>query len=185
MDYTPLKWGMSTNSVRSIDNSTWAQQLALTVAFETGEFHPSDTPENLDYSVAEPVLKMLPVAWDDIKCLDAQPDNYVTIARKKGNNWWVATITNGARTATISTDYLDAGKTYLIEVETLDTSGNASERTSIQANTQSTPTDTEETTADSRQTVYNLLGQPIGGKAKAGQIRIVQSDGNTHKQFIH
>ena len=116
MDYTPLKWGMSTNSVRSIDNSTWAQQLALTVAFETGEFHPSDTPENLDYSVAEPVLKMLPVAWDDIKCLDAQPDNYVTIARKKGNNWWVATITNGARTATISTDYLDAGKTYYAHI---------------------------------------------------------------------
>ena len=112
MDYTPLKWGMSTNSVRSIDNNTWGQELAMCVAFESGLFHPSDTPENLEYSVADPLLRRLPVTWDETRCLEAQPDQYVTIARRKGADWWVATMANDARTATVSTDYLDEDKTY-------------------------------------------------------------------------
>ena len=116
MDYTPLKWGTSTSSIRSIGNNTWSQQLAMAVAFESGEFHPSDTPENLKYSVAEPLLKMLPVAWDDIKCLEAKPDQYVTLARKNGDNWWVATLANNARTATVTTDFLEPGKSYYAHI---------------------------------------------------------------------
>lgn len=116
MDFTPLKWGMRTNSIRSIDNNTWGQELAMCVAYESGLFHPSDTPENLEYSVADPLLRRLPVAWDDTRCLEAQPDKFVTIARRKGDDWWVATLANDARTATIKTDFLDEGKTYYAHV---------------------------------------------------------------------
>lgn len=116
MDYTPLKWGCSNNSIRSIDNNTWGQELAMVVAFETGLFHPSDTPENLAYSVADPLLKNLPVAWDDVKCIEAQMDQYVSIARRKGENWWVATMANNARTAHISTDYLEDGVEYYAHI---------------------------------------------------------------------
>ena len=116
MDFTPLKWGTHKNSIRSIENNTWAQELAMCVAFESGEFHPADTPENLEYSVAEPVLRMLPVTWDDVKCLEASPDQYVTIARKKGDDWWVGTLANDARTARISTNFLEEGKTYYAHI---------------------------------------------------------------------
>ena len=116
MDFTPLKWGRSNGSVRSIDNNTWSQELAQCVAFESGLFHPADTPEALEYSVADALLRNLPVTWDDTRCLEAQPDQYATIARRKGDNWWVATLANDARTATVSTDYLDEGKEYYAHI---------------------------------------------------------------------
>lgn len=116
MDYTPLKWGTSTNSVRSIYNNTWGQQLSMCVAFESALFHSCDTPENLTYSVAVPLLRRLPVAWDDIRCLEALPDQYVTIARRKGDEWWVATMANDSRNANISTDFLEEGKTYFAHI---------------------------------------------------------------------
>lgn len=116
MDYTPLKWGMSTNSIRSIADNTWAQQLAMCVAYESGLFHSCDTPENLTYSIAVPLLKRLPVAWDDIRCLEAKPDQYVTIARRKNDEWWVATLSNDNRTVSINTDFLEEGKKYYAHI---------------------------------------------------------------------
>ena len=116
MDFTPLKWGMSNNSIRSIANNTWGQQLAMCVAFESGLFHSCDTPENLTYSVAVPLLKRLPVTWDDIRCLEARPDEYATIARRKAGEWWVATLANSQRTASIKTDFLEEGKTYYAHI---------------------------------------------------------------------
>ncbi len=116
MDFTPLKWGRHNGSIRSIDNNTWSQELAQCVAYESGLFHPADTPEALEYSVADPVLRNLPVTWDDIRCLEALPDQYVTIARRKGDNWWVGSLANDARTATVTTDYLDEGKEYYAHI---------------------------------------------------------------------
>ncbi len=54
--------------------------------------------------------------WDDSKYLEAEPGDYITVARKaKGtNNWFVGGITDeNARTAAFTLDFLEPGKQYV------------------------------------------------------------------------
>jgi len=83
---------------------------------------------------------------------------------------------------TVSITGLDPATTYTIEIETLDTSGNASERTSIQAATLSDATGIEQPAADSRKTLYTLSGQQISN-VPAGQVYIIQNGNETTKQI--
>ncbi|HKB43081.1 MAG TPA: glycoside hydrolase family 97 C-terminal domain-containing protein, partial [Chitinophagaceae bacterium] len=60
-------------------------------------------------------IKDVPVDWDDTKIPEAEPGDYVTIARKeKGkDNWFIGAITNGnGRSTTIALDFLTKGKKY-------------------------------------------------------------------------
>lgn len=52
--------------------------------------------------------------WDDSKYLEAEPAEYITVARKaKGtDNWFVGGKTNNARQTTVKLDFLDAGAKY-------------------------------------------------------------------------
>ncbi len=87
---------------------------------------------------------------------------------------------------TVTITGLDPATTYLIEVETLDTSGNASERAPLNVTTLSSPTDVSETAADSRQTVYNLQGQVLSPQdMRKGGVYIVRQGNETKKQTIH
>ncbi len=110
MDFTPCKFGTKTGKVKQ--NNSWAQELALMIAFESGIQCSSDCPENLKYNIAEPLLRQLPVAWDEIRCVEAAPDQYATIARRKGTTWYVAGITQNAREMKLKPSFLDSGKKY-------------------------------------------------------------------------
>ncbi|HET7897192.1 MAG TPA: glycoside hydrolase family 97 C-terminal domain-containing protein, partial [Flavisolibacter sp.] len=61
-------------------------------------------------------IKDVAVDWDDSRYLEAEPGDYITVARKaKGtNNWFVGNV-NGEtpRVSNIRFDFLDAGKTYV------------------------------------------------------------------------
>lgn len=110
MDYTPVKFGDKKGRV--ITNTTWAYQLALSVMVESSLQSFCDTPENIIGSVAEPFLRQVPVTWDELRCLEACPDSYATLARRSGNDWWVGTLTQNARTASINLSFLTPGVTY-------------------------------------------------------------------------
>lgn len=114
MDYTPVKFGNKHGRV--ITDTSWAYQLALAVAFESSLQSFCDTPENILGSIAEPALRLLPASWDELKCLDAEPDKYVTLARRKDNDWWIASITNDSRNIQLSLDFLDHGRTYFAHI---------------------------------------------------------------------
>ena len=86
---------------------------------------------------------------------------------------------------TVSITGLDPETTYQIEVETLDTSGNASERVTLEVTTLSTTTDIEETKAGTEATnTYTIDGRKTNGQAVKGQVSIVQTGTKTHKQII-
>ncbi len=60
-------------------------------------------------------MEKKPVDWDDTKILEAEPGDYITIARKeKGSaSWFAGAITNGnSRTATLDLSFLDKGRKY-------------------------------------------------------------------------
>ena len=119
MDYTPgifrLKGYASIAPGRSV-HSTLAKQLALYVTIYSPLQMAADLPENYQAKPdAFQFIKDVPVDWDDTKILEAEPGDYITIARKeKGSeNWFVGSITNeNARSTSISLDFLTTGKKY-------------------------------------------------------------------------
>ena len=85
---------------------------------------------------------------------------------------------------TVTITGLDPATDYLIEVETLDTSGNVSEKESIHVTTLSSPTGIEETEASFLpQNRYTVTGQKINGQPAKGQVYIVQTPDKVQKQI--
>jgi len=76
----------------------------------------ADLPENYEAHMdAFQFIRDVPVDWDDTKVLEAEPGDYVTIARKaKGRpDWYIGAITDeNSRTATLTLDFLEPGKKY-------------------------------------------------------------------------
>jgi alpha-glucosidase len=59
--------------------------------------------------------------WDDTKVLDGEIGEYVTIARRSGEEWFVGTMTNNdPRKVNTSLDFLDKGKKYIANIYTDD-----------------------------------------------------------------
>lgn len=120
MDYTPGIFEMDLTKLnpnnKSHVNATIANQLALYVTMYSPLQMAADLPENYNrFPDAFQFIKDVAVDWDDSKYLEAEPGDYITVARKaKGTaNWFVGNV-NGLspRTSTITLDFLDAGKTY-------------------------------------------------------------------------
>jgi hypothetical protein len=80
----------------------------------------ADLPENYDaHPDAFKFIEEVPVDWDDTKIVEAEPGEFLTIARKeKGKaNWYIGSITGAdQRVATIPMDFLDEGKEYICTI---------------------------------------------------------------------
>ncbi|TDE03882.1 glycoside hydrolase family 97 protein [Flavobacterium sandaracinum] len=120
MDYTPGIFEMDLSKMNKDNNShvnsTLANQLALYVTMYSPLQMAADTPENYDrFLDAFQFIKDVAIDWSDSKYLEAEPGQYVTVARQaKGtNNWFVGNV-NGdtSRTSTIKFDFLEKGKKY-------------------------------------------------------------------------
>ncbi len=120
MDYTPGIFEMDISKLNpnnnSHVNSTIANQLALYVTMYSPLQMAADLPENYNrFLDAFQFIKDVALDWDDSKYLEAEPGEYITVARKaKGtNNWFLGNVNgNVARTSNIKFDFLDAGKKY-------------------------------------------------------------------------
>ena len=95
--------------------TTHAHQLALAVVYYSPlqTLYWYDTP---DRSHDEPELAFwdrIPTTWDETRVLDGEPGRDVTIARRKGDEWFVGSITNNdARRIPLRFDFLPKGKRY-------------------------------------------------------------------------
>ncbi|WP_240543682.1 glycoside hydrolase family 97 protein [Spirosoma foliorum] len=59
----------------------------------------------------------VPTVWDDTKVIHDAIGEYVTIARRSGNDWFIGTITNNdGRTLKLPLDFLTKGKTYTAHI---------------------------------------------------------------------
>lgn len=123
MDYTPGIFklrGYADNAPLRHMHTTLAKQLALYITMYSPLQMAADLPENYDaHQDAFQFIKEVPVDWDDTKIMEAEPGEYITIARKgKGSgNWFLGAITNQTkRIANIKLDFLDPGKKYLATI---------------------------------------------------------------------
>jgi alpha-glucosidase len=73
----------------------------------------ADLIENYKGHPAFQFIKDVPVNWDDTKAINGKIGDYVTIARKKNNSWYIGSITDeNARDFTFKLDFLDADTQY-------------------------------------------------------------------------
>lgn len=120
MDYTPGIFEMNMSKLnpdnKSHVNSTIANQLALYVTMYSPLQMAADLPENYDrFPDAFQFIKDVAVDWSDSKYLEAEPGQYVTVARKAKvtNNWFIGNVNGDTpRTSTIKFDFLEKGKKY-------------------------------------------------------------------------
>ncbi|RXK86560.1 glycoside hydrolase family 97 protein [Filimonas effusa] len=96
MDYTPMNlYKLSGNLVR---RTSGGFELALSVLFLSGIQHFAESPEGMQH-IPENVrsfLRNLPVSWEQVKFMEGYPGQYVALARKAGNKWYVAGINAAA-----------------------------------------------------------------------------------------
>src|SRR5690606_19869225 len=76
----------------------------------------ADLPENYEKHLdAFQFIKDVPVDWQKSVYLEAEPGDYLTVARqdKNSQNWFLGAITDeNTRSAEVKLDFLDAGKKY-------------------------------------------------------------------------
>ena len=119
MDYTPGIFQMDVTNGSHV-NATIANQLALYVTMYSPLQMAADFPENYEkFSDAFQFIKDVAVDWDDSKYLEAEPGQYITVARKaKGTDKWFVGNVSGYKpfTSKISFDFLDGDKQYIATI---------------------------------------------------------------------
>ena len=120
MDYTPgaminmqpeVYCSMRPNSA-SI--GTRAYQMALFVIFESGLQMLADNPTRY-YQNAEctEFITQVPTTWDETRVLEAKVGEYIIVAKRKANKWFIGGMTNNqSREVKVNLDFLQNGKNY-------------------------------------------------------------------------
>ncbi len=118
MDFTP---GSVLNTTREDYAGNWghpmtlgtrAHQAAMFVVFESPLQMICDSPSNYDNApgYAE-FLSKIPVTWDETIGIKAEIGDYLLMARRKGDKWYIAAMTDWTpRDLKLSLNFLPAGK---------------------------------------------------------------------------
>jgi len=121
MDYTPgifqgdLSYYKGSKNDQKV-HTTLVKQLALYLTMPSPIQMAADLPENYNrFKDAFQFIKDVAVDWDNSWYLEAEPGDYITVARKAKvkDEWYIGAITDeNPRTATISFSFLPAGQKY-------------------------------------------------------------------------
>lgn len=125
MDYTPgifetrlSYYGDGKKNERV--HTTLVKQLALYVTMPSPVQMAADLPSNYRrFMDAFQFIKEVPVDWADSHYLEAEPGDYITVARKAKDReeWFIGAITDeNPRTAVIPFRYLSAGRKYVATI---------------------------------------------------------------------
>jgi alpha-glucosidase len=117
MDYTQGAMHNATRSnfravyTEAMSQGTRCRQLAEYIIFESPLNMLCDSPSN--YMAEEECtgfIAAVPTVWDQTRALNGEIGNYITIARRKGNDWYIGSLTNwDARTLTLDLSFLGEG----------------------------------------------------------------------------
>lgn len=120
MDYTPglfeTRLSYYGEGKTSQAGTTLARQLALYLTMPSPMQMACDLPENYErFADAFQFIKDVPVDWSDSRYLEAEPNRYITVARrdKNSDDWYVGAITDERpREAVIDLSFLPEGAKY-------------------------------------------------------------------------
>jgi alpha-glucosidase len=123
MDYTP---GAMINAQKENFTEIWnrpmsmgtrCHQLAMYAIYESPLQMLCDSPSNyLKEQECTSFISEFPTVWDETKVLAASISNYIALARKSGDNWYIGAMTNSeSRELELDFSFLDEGE-YTIEI---------------------------------------------------------------------
>ncbi len=123
MDYTP---GATINATKNDFSISWehpmsqgtrAHQAAIFTAYESPLTMLCDSPSNY-YRNSEftSYIASIPTVWDETRALEAKAGDYLLIARRSGDKWYVAGLNDWtARSLSFKADFLGKGK-YKVKI---------------------------------------------------------------------
>jgi alpha-glucosidase len=100
MDYTPggfdnvLQKDFKPRAATLSVMGTRAHQTALFVVFESALQIVADSPAAYDGQKETEFLKAVPASWDETRVINGVPAKYITMARRRGDEWFVGSITD-------------------------------------------------------------------------------------------
>ncbi|MDH5609447.1 MAG: glycoside hydrolase family 97 catalytic domain-containing protein, partial [Cyclobacteriaceae bacterium] len=118
MDFTPgalvnaQQANYQIDFFRPMALGTRSHQLAMYVVFESPLQMLCELP-TLYYQEPEitQFIAQMPTTWDETRALDCKVGDYVSVARRKGDKWYVGAMTDWtARTLTLDFSFLSDGK---------------------------------------------------------------------------
>lgn len=120
MDFTP--GGFLNRNPDKFQNGTPAQVLGTRantlsqfVIYDSPYLVACDHPKNYYGQVGEDFLKQVKSVWDDTKVLNGSISEYITMARRDGNRWFIGSMTNSyERELEIKLDFLTDGNYKMI-----------------------------------------------------------------------
>jgi len=136
--------------------TTHAHQLALAAVYYSPiqTLFWYDKPTQYENEPEIEFFEKIPTVWDETKVIAGVPGEYITTARRSGDNWFIGTITNDdARALKLNFDFLPKGKKYLATIYSDDEK--AATKTKVK-------TETKKIDAT---TILNVNLLPSGGQA--------------------
>ena len=121
MDYTPGGFLNVTkeqykNQSPTVVWNTRAAELSKFVIYESPLTVVCDHPDNILNKPGADFLKIVPTVWDDTRFISGYPGDYIALARRSGNTWFVGVMNNSIRKAVeIKLDFLPED-TYEMEI---------------------------------------------------------------------
>lgn len=117
IDYTPGGFRNATPATFQVVNSppqvqtTRGQALAMFVVYESPFQMVADSPDVYENAAGFDFVKAVPTVWDETRFLAGDIDDFVAIARRKGNDWYVGAMSNEqAHEITLPLAFLGTGK---------------------------------------------------------------------------
>jgi len=115
MDYTPgaflnVTRAQYKNQTPAVVWNTRAAELSKFIIYESPLTVVCDHPDNILNQPGADFLKVVPTVWDDIKFLGGYPGDYVAIAKRSGDIWYLGVMNNSKRKdVEIKLDFLPEG----------------------------------------------------------------------------
>jgi alpha-glucosidase len=121
MDYTPggflnVTRDQFKNQTPTLVWNTRTAELSKFVIYESPLTVVCDNPDNILNQPGADFLKLVPTVWDDIRFIGGYPGDYVAIAKRSGDRWFIGVMNNSSgKTINLKLDFLSAGD-YVIEI---------------------------------------------------------------------
>jgi len=123
MDFTPGamvnmdRANFNPQFTRPASQGTRVHQMSMYVIYESPLQMLSDSPSNyMKEQECTDFLVRVPVVWDDLKVLDAKTGDYLLLARRSGNDWFVGGMTDwNRRQMELDLSFLPSGE-YSMEI---------------------------------------------------------------------
>lgn len=117
MDYTPGCFNNATRDqfeprdVNPMCQGTRAHQLAMYVVYFSPLEMLSDYPEDFDHNPGMDFLDRVPTVWDETRVPLGDPGEYIAVARRKGDTWYLGAMTDWVpRDLDIPLGFLGSGR---------------------------------------------------------------------------